>query len=280
MSFFKAFYSNFTKPLWVTENKNKTGHAFGYFFLFVLFFTFLTFIPLFVGLPQGLTLVDNFLEEKVPNFTLTLADEKLSLENIPQPYIYGPNEDNFYFQIDTTKTAESIKAESGDMVNDASLSGLLIGQDEIHFFDNTSGQYQIQKISDFSGNFSFTRDDVRAKIQSINTITKTTGIVLFLILIASFFISLGKLMYLFMVAGIFSLIVSKKTTYKFTEIFTMGLYAITIPTLIKVILPFIPFLYTISLAVLLTYIVFPQIFKKKTTEKETEETKKEIKKEE
>jgi|GEM_PF-4751956 len=279
MSFFKTLYLNITQPQWIITDKKTKGHAFGYFFLFVLFTSFLTMVPLFVGLPKGLDIVQDFLQNKTPDFTIKMENDSLSVENIPLPYIYGPNEDNFYLEIDTTKTAESIALQ--DIIKTESLSGVLLGNDEIHFFDNTSGEYHKQSFKDISENFTVTRGDIQDKIQSINTLPKTSGIVIFLILIFSFFFSLGKLIYLLLIVSIFFLIVSKKTQHTFGEIFTFGLYAITIPTIIKSLLPFIPGLYTISLVLVLTYMLFPQVFRKKgnTKTEEVIDGKKEGKKE-
>ena len=257
MSFFTTFYRSLFDLNWLKENKNKAKKAWGYFFLLMLLITLFQVGPTLIGMPRVVRDFRDKIEEKVPDFSAHLKDGELSVDKLAQPFVYETKEegeDTFKIMVDANATSTF----STEEVFRGFETGILITKTKIIIKESSSKE----STMDFSNipNKDFSKSD------AINLMDKFKGIVVvgFSVLFIAFIylaMSIGKLIFLLIISLLTLVICSiAKKDYKFSEIYVLGLFSITLPTLIKTIevwLGFnIPFAYTIVLLAIMLGVIF------------------------
>jgi len=119
-------------------------------------------------------------------------------------------------------------------------------------------QTKTQSLTTFP-NMEFSKSALSQKIKKLQEPTRVIGITLLTILLYFVFLCIGKLAYIALMSiPIYIATQVMKKKWKYSHIFTVGLFAITIPTIIQHVLIAInfpiPFIYTIAF---LAYILFP-----------------------
>ena len=74
------------------QQKGDHGKAWGYFFLLMFLVVGLTLIPLFVGLPKGVSTIQSKFASDVPSFAADLKGGELVVTELVQPYVVKENE--------------------------------------------------------------------------------------------------------------------------------------------------------------------------------------------
>lgn len=257
MSFFTTFYRSLFDLNWLKENKNKAKKAWGYFFVFMLAITLFQIGPTLIGMPKAVREFRDDVEQKVPDFVAHVKDGELSIEKLVQPFVYeakGDGKDTFKILVDANTTTTF----STEEVFRGFETGILITKTKVIVKESAD--------KESSMNFSNMPNKDFSKTGIIGLMDKFKGIVVFVfsILFIAFIylvMSISKLIFLLIISLLTMVVCSiAKKAYKFNEIYTIGLFAITLPTLIKTIefwLGFsVPLVYTMVLLVLILGVVF------------------------
>lgn len=229
--FFQAFYRSFGNAPWLKEQRYSLKRAIGYFVLLVGLSTLLVALPIAISLPGLKQQTKTLIEQTVPAaFRATTQNGKLTITGIDQPLIYKNADENVVMVVNTLTTStlflDNFLKEYGVE------NGVLITQEKMELFTKESwgsGEYYWKDLQ----NFSIDKTTMLGWLQMFSLpLLMVVMIILFYI---GFFVS--KVLIIFIgVALVFliSSIVGK--TWRFKHLFTIGLYGITLPTFIALLL--------------------------------------------
>jgi len=217
---------------WLKARKNKLGAAFKYAALLLLFTLALYVVPLVFTRPQEFIKIKNQIITEVPPFQATVRQGELTITGPAQPYRWVSPDQRFVFVVDTKATTspglESMLAPG--------QSGLLITRQLSQIYDAARGSDNIQYWRN-APDGSLNKDELVAGINRLTSprVLIPLGLLTFLLVYAGFFIS--KLISL-LVVGLVCLVFSAagRRGWRFKELFAVGLYALTFPTLVSFIL--------------------------------------------
>lgn len=227
MFFFKALYNSLWNFSWLKAQRHAPGKAWGYFSLFVLLLCLVSVVPIAATLPQAGEEIKNKINE-LPQFEATLKKGEMTITGVEQPLVR--REDNSVFVIDTVSTSTLSLAQ---FMTSSDRGGLLITKNKFELIDKEENREQVQNWEGFP-DFSTNKEKV------LGTISRYTGAVVVglgsLLLIVVFFvvIFIAKL-WSILVVSLLAWAVSglAKRGWKFGELYTVGLYAITLPTIVS-----------------------------------------------
>ncbi|KKW43058.1 MAG: hypothetical protein UY92_C0001G0072 [Candidatus Magasanikbacteria bacterium GW2011_GWA2_56_11] len=262
MRFFQRFYKSLFDLGYLRSERGKPGRAWGYAVLFLFLVSVIQLAPVIYRIPGWLREARAVVEREVPEFTARARAGELSVEGVEQPYVRTVDTDDGSFKIiiDTVSTTTPDIAEFLDKNTD---SGVLVGRTEAVVYSSGDGRTQAQSFSDLPAREeAFTKQDLLGIVDQV----QSKGVYLIgAVMIFAFFIFLliGKLIYLFFISLIaFMIAAATKRTWRLGEIYTVGLYALTLPTLIQTIGRWLgyplTFVYTIVLGIVLFGAVFYQ----------------------
>lgn len=254
MWFFTALSKSCFDVRWLKSQRQNPGRAWGYFFLFVLAAAALTLLPLFIRLPRASEKLQEKLQTQAPEFTATFKKGKLAVADLPQPYIRRA--EGFVLVVDT-RAGNTATLEAFLIASDA--GGMLVAANEIEFFDRQRNQRQVKSWKDMP-DYSLTKATVERWLQqflSPGYLILFGAIALVLVIIG---LTVSKLFSILLVTFI-TLIVcaTTKRNWKFTELFAIGLFAITLPTLLTAVIRlfglYVPFMHFFALLAFMLAVV-------------------------
>lgn len=226
-----SFYHSLFDIAWLREQRGHLGRAVGYSIIFLVLIYTLRLIPIsFFLVPKVLETAETEFIKNTPDFTATWKDAKLSVAGLPQPYTVEKSFDGqtIRFVVDTVSTS-SPSIES--LIKDKDRDGvLLITRDNFSFYNPED-----KKINTES--FVGMTDETVTKAGATSAITKFRSygswISMGLLTIGIIFLLVGKLIGLLVLGLLVYLVVRiRQFGWTYKEIFTTGLYATTLPTLI------------------------------------------------
>ncbi|MFH1286990.1 MAG: DUF1189 family protein [Candidatus Magasanikbacteria bacterium] len=262
MNFLKDFFTSVSRSMydirWMKERRGDTNKAWTYFFMFMILLVAIQSVAVMWAVPRGVRMFWETARQQIPEFHAEVVAGELFLSGFEQPFILEEydNGEIFSVYIDTL-TDESISPEQ--VFEDRVDTGVLITKDKLTAVEygglRTRG-FSFREIDDMTFSGGQIIEWVDHFIESILPyMIPLLMIVLFLVW------SGGKLIYLILVAFIvwFIAIFGKKE-WKFGEVYTTGLYALTGPTILMSLFMWTglraPMLYTGVLMLYLLLVVF------------------------
>ncbi|MBI5729055.1 MAG: DUF1189 family protein [Candidatus Magasanikbacteria bacterium] len=231
MHFLVSFYRSLSNLTWLKQQKHATGAAWKYFLLFAVLLTLASAIPLVASFPAAVRELKDKVMSNVPDFQATLKQGTLSVVGFPQPYIYRDKESGFVFVVDTFSTSSVALA---NYLKEDAGGGIRIGKDEVEMVDSLRGETRTQTWKNFP-DYSITKAGLIQKITAYSG-PGMAALIMGLVLILAFFgIALGKLwsiLFVSLIAYIVSAVARRG--WKWGELFVVGLYATTLPSIIAV----------------------------------------------
>jgi len=283
MNFLKNFFTAVSKSVWdvqwLREQRKAGGRAWSYFFIFMLVIVLLQTVTLLWALPKGANEFWTEAKSEIPEFQADYTPEGgLLVEGVEQPYIFEEEDDgqSMYLYIDTLTTttlaAEDIFPENIDI-------GILVTAQKATIYQESESKYETVVFRDISDeSWDFTNEDVVEwgdKILAWIVWILAPIITLFMFI----FWSIGKLVFLAwasLLAWLIARFGGKKWEYK--DVYTVGLYAITLPTLVNLLLMAvgqrIKYIYVLLLVGLLVWVMYAGNEKGEKSEKEEKPEKK------
>jgi len=246
MFYLKAFFNSLYNVSWLNKNRKE--------FLAVIYTAFI-----FRTIPDELGKIKAVVNDKMPEFSLSIENGELNVENLEQPFIQinHDEEGTFVFVVDTTAKEEPLLT---DYIDTKTEDAFLATKNNVYIHNSKTGQTNIQSLSAFNG-LSLSKKKIEVFLSKYSD-----GIpfFLFFILLAVFYVAVTvkKLVYLLLISLLIWFVArfGKEDEWKYSEVYTVGMYAITLPSLISTILFIIgygaPFLYTILLTLLMFFVVF------------------------
>ncbi len=252
-----ALYKSLYDFKWIAAQRHSLLRAFIYFFVF--FFVVIGVRGWFFvqDAPSAVIGYWETFETEIPDFSVEKTDDGLSFVGLDQPFVKEFEEDgkSVLVYIDTVSTS-SISVE--DVLGDEEeMYAVVVTSQKMKFYDYESGHTDIENVRQLP-NFAF------SKAQMGEEITKWADRIFPGIFFAGvFFLTLllgaGKLLYLLALSWLVYVIArADKKTWKFGQVYTIGLYAITIAVLVQWGITFfyteVPYIYSI-LALVMMYLV-------------------------
>lgn len=255
MWFFNSFVKSLYDLNWLRERRGELGKAFSYFFLFIFFVSGLYFAPLAVKIMRGDWVVgaQKALNEKIPDFTAMVAGGELSVAGVDQPFVFYDKEENFVFVVDTVSTA-TIRLE--DYLQDGAASGAIVTKYGFEAYDSQQGQSRAQSFKNF-GNFSFNRGNL---INIANKFLSKPALFIYSLAVF-FFMYVGTVIRKLVLVLLASLLVFwaakiAKKDWKYKNILSVGLFALTLPSVFLMLFGALPFAPGWTTAMLLPLVLF------------------------
>lgn len=229
MSFLISIYRSLGDLTWLKQQKHSARAAWKYFFLFTALLTLVSAVPLVVSFPSAALELKDKVMSNVPDFQATLKQGALSVAGFPQPYIYRDKESGFVFVVDTVSTSSIALA---NYLKEDANSGLRIGKDELELVDSVRGDAKTQSWKNFP-DYSITKVELIQKIVAYSTPGKVALLMISALVIAFFGIMFGKFWSILLASLIaYSIAAIARRDWKWNELFVIGLFATTLPSLI------------------------------------------------
>lgn len=256
------FFSNLVKSchdlVWLKAAPARQRNAWGYFFLFSLLTTLVTLAALaFIVLP-GVRMVKSAAASQIPDFTATLKGGELSVTGVKQPYTYTADSDhgNFVVVVNTVATSSLMLA---DFIADGQ-NGILVTRDKMEISQSDHGQYRVQYWAGAKDGV-LTKADVENVVQEFTSpkVFIVVGIIASLLLYTA--VLIGTLFSLLIITLIVFIIAAiGKRAISYGHLFIIGLYAITLPTIITDVLTLLgvshDYVYWLALIAFMLAVVF------------------------
>lgn len=228
--FVTAFYRSLYDVNWLKIQRYASASAWSYFAFFIIFATLIGFVPVAVEMPTLVREVKKTFVANVPDFTATIKAGKLNVASARQPLSYRDATTNIFFYVDTVSTSSLVAKDFATGTVDAVV---LLTANDVQMYNVESDVVQTVTF-DKIGDGAITKTQITEKMDQL---LKPQSMVLIggLFLIIFFvFLFVDKLYIIFLVSA-FVMLVGKMRglTWKFREYFTIGLYAITLPTIVN-----------------------------------------------
>ena len=244
---------------WLKEQRLFPGKAWSYYFIFTLVVAVLTVVPIAVRLPGVLKTAQSAITTKVPDFSATFKGGTLSITNLPQPYMYTFS-GNMQLVVDTVSTNT---LHVRDYLKGTEASGLLVTRDGMELYDAAQGDGRTQTWSNVS-------DTTLTKESFVTVLTKMARwpimvLISFGLVVGAYIgLAISRLISLFVAVVIAVLIGALlRRSWKVKELFTLGLYAVTLPSLIALVVDYINPVGSLFFLALLAFLIALVLTKEK-----------------
>jgi hypothetical protein len=234
--FVTAFYRSLYDVSWLKVQRFASASAWSYFALFTVLVALVGFTPIAIELPTMARGIGKTFVANIPEFSATIKNNKLEVTNIVQPFRYLDKTTNFLFYVDTVNTSSLLAKDFATGTVDAVI---LFTTNNIQMYTVESDVAQTMTL-DGIGDGTITKAQI---IEKIDQLLKPQSMIiidglLMIIFYLSFFLS--ELYVIFLVSVIVMFVGRMKgLTWKFREYFTIGLYAITLPSILSVVISFV-----------------------------------------
>ncbi len=207
------------------------GKAFAFLLLLSLLYALIQATLITYKLPSILSEVKEQVVTNFPDIHAVVANGELSVFGIDQPYSYEfvlDNEEGIVI-VDTFVSSSAYNAATFAEGYDF---GILVTRDLI-IVDEPNGRGELFHVSDVDG-LDVTKQDIVAFIEKIPAFLPTAAV--FIIVVIALFIGITiRMIFFTILASLFVLLWARitKKVLKFEHIFTIGLFANTLPLLIE-----------------------------------------------
>lgn len=238
MSFFNSLYNSLYNFKWLRQQKDNSPWAWGYFFLLIFFVSGLVIIPNAFHYFQSAPGWKTQLAQELPEFQANLTNGNLQVTGPAQPFVKTYNQ--MVLVVDTMSTTTA--GVKSFLKNDNQV-GVMVTKDHVEYYNPQDQQVQSTQMFGPGNDMSFGRGDVLTVMNdmlSTKMLTIFTAVFFVLLLI---FYTLSNLLNVFFFSLLFyQMSKRRKLGYKFKQIFTVGLFAVTMPLVVGEALPAIPYL--------------------------------------
>lgn len=251
MAFLRQVVQSLYNLRWISLRRHESNSAWSYALLFLFLITIVQFSPLLWEVPRAVRSIGDIVESDVPEFRAELRNGILSVYDVEQPFVrtYTDGDTSIVIVVDTvTTTPQDIRS----LLPDEEAIGVLITATSMTTYEGYRSQGRIQEWRTMPDG-EITRADL---LRFWEKISGFIGYFFVPILMAIIFLSwaVGKLTYLaFVSIVVYIIALIGGRAWKYHEVFTVGLFALTLPTIFQVVsywaeLP-LPWVYTLLLGI-------------------------------
>ncbi len=235
MNFFRSLYNSLFNVEWLRQRFLFPGAAWAYFFLLSLILSAFALIPVAVGVPAALREVRSALETKVPDFKAEIKSGELALTGVPNPYTVSTVEGDksLTLYVDTVATTTY---DAEELVQSPNGSVMLVTKDSLEIYEAAERRSQSFLWKDI-GDLVFTKATLDTYFDTLTSPVIVVVVGLFVLILTYIGFIIAKLLSILMVTLI--VLVACRIAgrgWRFGQLFTIGLYAFTLPSLIALVL--------------------------------------------
>ncbi len=255
MSFFNSLYNSLYNFKWLRQQKDNTSWAWGYFFLLTFLVAGLVVIPTAFKYFSEAPAWKTKMIQEVPEFQATIKNGQLSVTGLSQPYIKKYNQ--MVIVVDTVSTGTlSVK----QFVGSDKETGILATKDRMEFYNPQDQSVNVQNFSSIDG-FTTDRAGVLNNVDKILSRRMLSLFTLVFAIIILLYLVLGNLLNVLFIGLVFFHWSKKRNLgYTFKQIFTVGLFAVTLPLILDQLVVGIPFI-SLAWSILFGFILYWSLFK-------------------
>ena len=260
-----AFWKSLFDIAWLKSVKDEGQKAGVYFLSLILILCLVQSVVMTVKGRASLIQLAEGLLEKGSHLSVEVKDQVFIASGVTQPYQFeittGVNSSALEVYIDTneTRTAQSI-ANSAE--KDAKKDVIVLTKNEFFYRDQNHVMMRVVKASDITSlpnGYIFERLH-DAMVGPGFAVTVFALLTMFLFVLEV----IWNLVILTVIVGIIKFFARKDKTWTFQQLFTVGMFAITLPVLLSDLLPLVDFdLVGVPTALLLAYMALVTFSKKK-----------------
>lgn len=255
MSFFNSLYNSLYNFKWLRQQKDNTSWAWGYFFLLTFLVAGLVVIPTAFAYFYQAPVWKEKISKELPDFHARMSNGQLQVTDLAQPYI--KKYDSAIVVVDTVSTGTLAVKQ---FIENEKQVGILVTRDraEIYNPEDKTVKSQIFTVgTDFEVNrttvLSWTETLLSRRMLSLFTLGFSIIILLYL--------AAGNLLsILFMSLVLYHWSKRRNLGYTFKQIFTVGLFAITLPLIAGQMIVGVPFI-SLLWSILFGFILYQALFK-------------------
>jgi hypothetical protein len=221
MRFLIAFRNSLSDISWLKANRVSTVGAWRYFSSFIFLLTVVVALPIGLAAMPVVQEVRQVAEKGLPTFSATMASGTLSIAGLEQPFVVERNGMTVYVDTVATNTISRLNTNS-----------ITVSRLGVTVYNATTDREET-RLWDIVPNGTATSEMVASNLLQL---TSPTALVLWafgfvLLLFITFFVI--KVWLLIVVTSLVYLVGQLvRRPWYFKELFTMGLFAITLPTLL------------------------------------------------
>lgn len=240
--FFEALVHSVYDIPWLSARRGDAGRAWGYFFLFIFLVSLSIGIPAARGLVRAGADVRRALETQAPNFAATMENGELNVTGLPQPFVWSPEgeEKSFAFIVDMAATS-TIPARVKELET-AYPSFLLLSRDRAVVREAASAGQSDSAVQERTFFWTSVKEPVRITKETVLSqidrfISGPIRTAVYAGVLGFFFVAMamGKLAYLALVAAVLRIAAAVgKKPLTFGNIYAVGLFAVTLPTILSI----------------------------------------------
>lgn len=229
MKFFSEFYNSLFNIAWLKREDVQPRQAWKYFCLLLAILSVFYTIPLVVELPKMFREAQAAVAAYIPDdFRAEVKNGQLSLSGFVQPLIVRDQKSGSFITVIDTIATTTLSLSA--YIREGDRGGVLITRDKVEVFNDSAIQAVYMRDVE---NSTFTKDSI---VQFIKFLTKTWVLIVGMLLVGTIIyigIFLWKLWVVFWSALIVMFVarISKKSL-GFKRLFVLGLYSVTLPTVI------------------------------------------------
>ncbi|MFA6547396.1 MAG: DUF1189 family protein [Candidatus Magasanikbacteria bacterium] len=227
MSFFSTLYNSLYNFKWLRDQRNNSRWAWGYFFLLIFLVAGLSTISLGYKSVEEVPKIKQALYSELPEFQAELKNGQLQVNNLAQPYI--KSYDKLAIVVDTVTTGT---VDIKSYVRQDGQSVVLIAKDIVTVYDTQDKSIKVQSLKEF-GDLKFDRAGVLKIVDTMfGTKMFLIAMIVILALMFIFLVASNLLNVLFFSLLFYTITKRLKSDWKFKEIFTVGLFTVTLPMIL------------------------------------------------
>jgi hypothetical protein len=277
MKFFKAFYNSIFDFRWLSAQRGTAKNGLAYFF--ILIFVITLGIGSFASWQaiKFYRIIKVEFQNKIPDFQADFKGGKLKVTKLEQPYNFEyitPEKKNFdavrfFIHIDTvsTSTVAGVERLNSFIKNKTDIVALLTGEEIIFYDGNKGGQITINNFSEVPDT-SFDKEKIKGFLDKAG---QYMPLVIFGIFIIAYISQAASKILFLAFWSLILLAVSKiaKKDWKYKELFSVGLFAITLPAIFSlfyfILGWYLPFAYILLYLIIMILVIFKAASKKEET---------------
>lgn len=246
----KTFYHSLFDTDWLAAQRNRFGRAWLYVLVFMAAVSAVSTAVIVRTIKPVLVEVKTKIEQNAPDFQAELKSGVLTV-NGPQQWEIKENDINIVLDVRTTSTTA---IENYRSANEAVI---LLTSTTLSVYDNETGSTRVVPLSSY-GEGSWTKADLLTAVDWV--VTRGPTIVGAILFFAMWLLgTIGKALYVGLVTLVWHLVLRRNPAFAAAwthrQVWTVGLYALTLPTLIQQIEQWtgfaIPGFYTLILATII-----------------------------
>lgn len=233
MRFGQSLLHSLYDAAWLYAKRTNMRQAWSYFFVFTVFACLVSLIPAYIAMPVAVGAVKNVVQTKVPDFKATMNGGTLAVEQLAQPWTLEQEDDGDKIRIVVDTTSSSTQSAGTHL--QGGVSAVLINSHQLEMYDARIGESRTQDWSNVP-NFTFTKNDLVSAVNSLSQPGSQVFIAIALTLAVICGALIGNLWSLLIVTIIVFLLAKLlRRAWGMKELFTIGLYAVTLPTILGIV---------------------------------------------